>query len=110
MDIEKTMQFLLEQQARFDARQAEFVEHQAQFEKRMADIQNILQDVATSQINTNAILAEAVEQHVALERSHASLRRDTELSLKALSDAQNVTELRLNSLIAVVERHISNQP
>ena len=36
MDIEKTMQFLLEQQARFDARQAEFVERQAQFEKRMA--------------------------------------------------------------------------
>src|ERR1700680_1200290 len=94
MDVEKTMQFLLEQQARFDARHAQFDERQAQFDERqaqfeqrmaeiqnrMAEIQNMLQDVATSQLNTNAILATLAEQHVELERSHI-----------AQSEAQRVT-------------------
>src|SRR5260370_41922060 len=102
MDIEKTMQFLLEQQARFDARQAqfdkrqaqlvehqaEFVERQVQFEERMAEIQNILQGVAMTQERTNAILATLTERHVELERSHIAVseaRRATEESLRALS-------------------------
>lgn len=132
MDIEKTMQFLLEQQARFDA-------HQAQFEQRMSEIQNLLQDIATSQIRTNALLATWAEQHVELERSHFDLseahrateenfkavseaqkdmkeslkalseaHRDTEESLKALSDAQRVTEHNLSALIITVERHIAS--
>jgi chromosome segregation ATPase len=118
MDIEKTMQFLLEQQARFDARQAqfderqaEFVERQVQFEERMAEIQNLLQDIATSQINTSAILATLVEQHVELERSHIALfeaHRETEQSLKVLSESQNVTEQNLSALIITVERHIAS--
>lgn len=105
MDVEKTMQFLLEQQARFDARQA-------QFEQRMADIQNILQDVATSQINTNAILETFVEQHVELERSHIALakaHRETEQSIRALSDVQKVTEQSLSALMFTVDRHIAGQ-
>ena len=61
MDVEKTMQFLVEQQARFDARQAEF---QAQFEERLTRIESVLLDVATAQERTNAILATPTEQHV----------------------------------------------
>ena len=110
MDVEKTMQFLLEQQARFDARQAQFDERQAQFEQRMAEIQNILQDVATAQLNTNAILATLAEQHVELERSHiaqSEAQRVTAQSLQALSNAQNVTEHNLSALIFTVDRHIA---
>ena len=66
MDVEKTMQFLLESQARFDARQVEA-------EVRLARIEKILQDVALAQENTNAILVTLVERHVALAESHASL-------------------------------------
>ncbi|MFY9610882.1 MAG: hypothetical protein WAU45_20015 [Blastocatellia bacterium] len=54
MDIEKTMQFLLEQQARFDARQAEFVVRHAQFE---VQINEILLRVASAQERTSAILS-----------------------------------------------------
>ena len=111
MDVEKTMQFLLEQQARFDARQAEFdarqaellarqaqfVDRQAQFEERMTRIENVLLDVATAQERTNEILATLTERHVDLVQSH-----------KALSDAQLVTEQNLNVLIATLERHIAN--
>lgn len=112
MDIEKTMQFLLEQQARFDARQAEFVERQAQFEKRMAEIQNILQDLAISEIRTSALLETWAEQHVELERSHIALaeaHRETEQSIRALSDVQKVTEQTLSALMFTVDRHIAGQ-
>jgi DNA-binding transcriptional regulator YbjK len=124
MDFEKTMQFLLEQQARFDARQAQFDERQAQFDERqaqfeqrmaeiqnrMAEIQNILQDVTTAQLNTNAILATLAEQHVELEQSHVAqseAQRVTAQSLQALSNAQNVTEHNLSALIFTVDRHIA---
>ena len=90
MDFEKTMQFLLEQQARFDARQA-------QSDERMTRIENVLLDVATAQARTNEILATLTERHVELAQSH-----------KQLSDAQQVTEQSLIALIATLERHIAN--
>jgi len=118
MDVEKTMQFLLEQQARFDARQvefdnrqaefdnrqaellasqAQFVGRQAQFEEGMTRIESVLLDLATAQERTNAILATLAERHVELAQSH-----------RELSDAQQVTEQNLNVLIATLERHIAN--
>jgi chromosome segregation ATPase len=101
MDVEKTMQFLVEQQARFDARQAEL---QAQFEERMTRIESVLLDVATAQERTNAILATLTEQHVELAQSHKELAQ----SHKKLSEAQQVTGQNLNALIATLERHIAN--
>ncbi|MEK6287619.1 MAG: hypothetical protein AABO57_17890 [Acidobacteriota bacterium] len=104
MDVEKTIQFLLEQQARFDTRQA-------QFEERMAQIESVLLDVATAQQNENAILATLTEQHVELAQSHEALfqaQRVTEQNLSALSEAQRVTEQSLNALIITLERHIAN--
>lgn len=96
MDVEKTMQFLLEQQARFDARQA-------QFEERMARIEAVLLDVANAQERTNEILATLTERHVELAESHMELAQ----SHKELSEAQKVTEQNLNALISTVERHIA---
>ena len=104
MDVEKTIQFLLENQARFDARQAQlderyaqlveqqaqFVDRQSQFEERMTRIENVLLDVAEAQTRTNAILTTLTERHVELAQSH------------------NATEQSLNALIAVVERHIAD--
>ena len=101
MDVEKTTQFLVEQQARFDARQAEF---QAQFEERMTRIESVLLDVATAQERTNAILATLTEQHVELAQSHKELAQ----SHKKLSEAQRVTAQNLNALIITLERHIAN--
>ena len=115
MDIEKTIQFLLEQQARFDAqqaeyaaqfaaRQAEFAAHQAQFEARQAKfeedisvINGIVLRVATSQQRTNEILEALTEKHLELAESH-----------KVLSEAQRSTEQKLDAVISAVERHIAN--
>ena len=94
MDIEKTMQFLLEQQARFDAYQAEFAAnqaaHQARFEKDMIQINEILVRVTTAQERTSEILATLTERHLELAKSHQE------------------TEQNLNALIATVERHIAS--
>ena len=108
MDVEKTMQFLLAQQARFDARQAEFVEQfveqQGQSQERMTRIESVLLDVATAQTRTNAILTTLTERHVELAESHMALAE----SHMALTEAQKVTQQNLNALIATLERHIAN--
>ena len=108
MDIEKTIQFLLEQQARFDAHQAELATHQAEFaahqtelvahqashqarfEKDVIQINDILIRVSAAQERTSEILATLTERHVELAKSHQE------------------TEQNLNALISTVERHITN--
>lgn len=111
MDVEKTIQFLLEQQARFDARQAQFDERQAdflasqaeflnrqtRFEEDIVQINDVLLRVATAQERTNEILPTLTERHVQLAQSR-----------KVLSEAQAVTEQNLNALISTVEGHIAN--
>lgn len=100
MDVEKTIQFLLEQQARFDARQAELnarqaeiVEREAQFEQRfeegMVQINEILVRVASAQERTNEILATLAGKHVELAERHQELE-------------QNVS-----ALVSAMERHIA---
>ena len=129
MDVEKTIQFLLEQQARFDARQADFVEQfveqQGQSHERMTRIESVLLDVATAQTRTNEILATLTERHVELAQSHKALykaqrvteqsvnalsesQKATEGSLNVLSELQRATEQHLNALISAVERHIAS--
>jgi endonuclease III len=105
MDVEKTIQFLLEQQARFDARQfefvAEFAAHQAEFADRQAKfeakfeeditrINSVILSLATTQERTNAILERLAEKHV------------------ELAEAQRSTEQKLHAVISALERHIEN--
>ena len=90
MDVEKTIQFLLEQQARFDARQAEFDARQVKFEEDIALINNIMASVAAAQQRTNAILETLAEKHVDLAEEHRH------------------TEQKLQAVISAIERHIAN--
>jgi hypothetical protein len=80
MDIEKTMQFLLEQQARFDARQAKFEER---FAEGMVQINDILIRVTSAQERTSEILATLTERHLELEEN-------------------------VNALVSAVDRHIAS--
>lgn len=101
MDIEKTMQFLLEQQARFDARQAEYEARQGESESRQAEfverheqarvqINDTLVRVTAAQERTSAILATLTERHVEVAKSHQEL------------------EHNVNALVSAVERHIAS--
>jgi ABC-type transporter Mla subunit MlaD len=94
VDIERTIQFILEQQAQISA---QFSNHHARFEHDMVQINAVLLDVATTQERTNQILATLAERQIA-----------TEEAVSRLADRQNTTEQTLNTLISTVERHIAN--
>jgi hypothetical protein len=111
MDVEKTIQFLREQQARFDARQAEYEVRQAEYEVRQAEyevrqaeyeirgakyekrhaafvegmiqINDVVLRLATAQERSNAIVTTLAERLVELE--------------------QNV-----DALVSAIERHIAS--
>ena len=117
MDLEKTIQFLLEQQARFDARQE-------QFEADILKINNVLLHIANAQERTNEILAALAEKHVELEQKHVELANKLELLANKhamlteeialltkaqadLAQAGRGAQERLDTLIVTVERHIS---
>jgi hypothetical protein len=96
MDVERTVEFLLEQQARFAAqqdqlsaqqdkltqRQAEHEQRQTKFEQDLLQISTVLLDVATAQERTNEIVAVLTERVI-----------ETQDSVKALT--------------AMMERHIA---
>ena len=105
MDVEKTIEFILEQQARLDAEfNAKLEVHKTRFEEEVSRINGVLFEIAATQERTNAILATIAEKHVALAESHDRLTKSHE----ELAEAQTVTGQRMNTLISVVEQHISN--
>jgi hypothetical protein len=65
MDVEKTIQFLLDQQARSDARQARLEEWQTRFAREFADdmskINGVLVELAATQEKTSHIVAKLWE-------------------------------------------------
>ena len=94
MDVEGTMQFILEQQAQFAADIQVMKEvskaQQERFERDINQIRTVLLDVATSQQRTNEILAVLAERNVDLGQRVADL-----------SD-------RLVNLAVLMERHIAS--
>jgi hypothetical protein len=107
MDVERTIEFLLEQQSRFLEQLSRSDERQARFESDMLQINSILVEVATTQERTNEIVAALAEQLVELSKRQRELSEVAERRHAELTEQQRITEQNLNSLIAVVERHIS---
>ncbi|MEK6323415.1 MAG: hypothetical protein AABN33_17385 [Acidobacteriota bacterium] len=83
MDIERTMLFILEQQA--------------QFSNDITQINAVLLEVATTQERTNEILATLAQRQIA-----------TEEAMGRLAEQQTTTDANLNALLLTVERHIAN--
>jgi len=106
MDIEGTIQFIINQQAQFAADIARLEENLAklgestskhdarldQIGETMLQITEVVSATAITQQNTNAILEKLAERMV------------------ELSGQQAHTDERLNALIAIVERHLSDHP
>ncbi len=122
MDVEGTMQFILEQQAQFAsdiqmiketarAQQEQFGSEIGRISSALAGINGaiartneVVLDVATAQERANEILATLAERHIELADSHHLLAD----AHKLLADAHMQTEERLRVLIDTVERHIAN--
>ena len=108
MDVEGTMQFILEQQAQFAADIQVMKEvskaQQERFERDINQISTVLLDVATSQQRTNEILAVLAERNVDLGQ------RVADLSDRNVDLGQRVADLsdRIVNLAALMERHIAS--
>jgi hypothetical protein len=100
------MQFLVEQQARFDARlqsyAVQFQSYVAEFESDMKRINNTLVSVTAIQENTNAILATLAQKHVDLAESHKQ-------GMAELRKTNEETDKRLGALAALIQSHVSKR-
>ncbi|HXI90420.1 MAG TPA: hypothetical protein VNO24_10440 [Blastocatellia bacterium] len=132
MDIEGTMQFILDHQAKFSSdiariesvlqRTSEILtnlaERQNTSEQIIQEVRETMLDVANAQERTNEILATLAERQVATDEilaSHAErqvafeeARLATEEAIRRLAERQATTEENLNVLLLTVERHIAN--
>lgn len=94
--IERQMAFIVDQQAQYEVRSAEADERWAEADKRWASTEQSIR----------ALLAIAEIHEREFEGLHAATKELRE-STKELRDAGKATDERLNVLINVVERHIS---
>lgn len=83
MDVERTIEFLLQQQARFAEQQHEHDKRQTKFEEDLLHINTILLEIVTAQERGNEITA-------------------------VLAERQVKTEELLQTLITTVDRHIAS--
>lgn len=90
MDLERTMEFLLQQQARFAEQQTRFAERQAEHDERQRKFEDDL-------LQINSVLLEVA----------ASQERSNEI-VSVLAERQVKTEQVLQTLIATLERHIAD--
>jgi len=107
--IQKQVEFILNQQARFDANIGRLEEKNAQIQEKHAQLQDIVGRLA---VTTAAGLEALVEAQIRTEVNISTLTdrtgRLTE-KMTALAEAQAQTDDRLNTLINVVERQISER-
>jgi hypothetical protein len=97
MDVERTIEFILEQQARFVT--------------DLNEIRTVLLEVASAQQRTNAIVETLAERHVELAQSHRELVQrhlEVERTQQELAEKQKTTEENLNALILTMERHLTD--
>jgi hypothetical protein len=110
VDVEKTIQFLLEQAARADARlaaldatiadiAARLKEHGVRFDTEMTRINSTLVVITAMQQHAGAVLDALAERQLQLEESHYR-------GMQELREAQKDTTQKLNVLISLFERHI----
>ena len=106
MDVEKTMQFLLEQQARFDARQAEFDNRQAEFVARQGELLASQAELLSSQAE---LLSSQAELHSSqahfVERQGQFEERMMRIE-SVLLDVATAQERTNEILATLTERHV----
>jgi hypothetical protein len=104
MDIEGTMQFILDQQAqthlildRTNETLANLAERHNKLEQIVLELGQTMLGIANAQQHASEVLSTLAERQVA-----------TEEAISRLAERQGTTEESLNVLLLTVERHISN--
>jgi acyl transferase domain-containing protein len=95
-EIEKTMQFILEQQAQFVVNQQQSEERISRLETNMAELTRVQVGMADTQADMTSLLAE-------MARSQAHMNE----VVAVMADTHRHTEEKLDAFIGVLERFIS---
>jgi len=97
MDVERTIEFILQQQARSEVRQAQAEAKQAQAEARaerqMTAIRKLIQTGMRMIVRNEGLIKEV-----------AAAQKATEAELRALAAAQKITDTKLQGLIESLRR------
>jgi hypothetical protein len=99
-EMQRTMQFIVEQQAQFAADMQKIKEAQVFNEQRFEHLSNAMLELAEAQTRSEARMASLAEAQERTEKKLAETNAETN---SRLAD----TDKRLNSLITVIERYIS---
>ncbi len=97
-DMQKTMQFILEQQAQLAASMQKFDERQGKAEERVT----VIEDVVVRLTNIQ------VDQHRRMDEHHNRMD-EFEETMQKIAAVQKETTERLNILVNTVERYISER-
>jgi chromosome segregation ATPase len=90
MDIERTIEFILAQQAQFTTNITQLKDGLSELRDHVSQLTGLVGNLALLQQNSDEIVANLARRVV------------------DLTEAQAKTDERLNALIAIVERHVSN--
>jgi chromosome segregation ATPase len=111
-EMERTMQFILEQQAQFTVNQAKADERASKAEERMAEsderiarIEGIQENTARQIEHLGSALVELTEAHTRTQETLNGLAEShmrTQGALRELAEAQKHGERRLDALIDIV--------
>ena len=101
-EMQRTMQFIVEQQAQFVADMQQLRETQVFNEQRFEHLSNAMLELAEAEARTEARMASLAEAQERTEKKLAETNAETNSRLAN-------TDERLNNLIIIVERYISER-
>lgn len=101
MDIEHTMEFILKQQAQFAS---DMQAMRNEFKDSINEINGVLVQIVNSQERTTSVLEILAQRQLELAEQQKELTEQQ----KELTEQQKNTDQRLNALMTVVEKHISD--
>jgi len=108
MDVERAIEVMVENQARFEANQAKFDANQARFDANQAKFEANLK---AAQKRQDAADARAAERDKKVDRQIQALMLIAKVGLKAIADlreSQKETAKELKAFIAAVNRQSQN--
>jgi sorbitol-specific phosphotransferase system component IIBC len=109
-ELERAMQFVLEQQAQFVANQQQVSERVSRLETNMEVMAQAQAEMAQAQAETARSLAQLTKSQAQLAQEQARMAQTQNHMnevVAALYEAQRHTEEKLDAFIGVLERYIS---
>ena len=103
-EIQRTMEFILENQARFAARTEKDEERLARLEAAFVTLVELARSADERMDSVDAKMGSLDQQGAAFKQQLAALNLSLAEAQARLTEAQAHTDERLNALIAVVER------